>query len=100
MTEIDEKRIEEAFDRIRGALNLALQQPIPHLEALIERFRLELILRQPNRQRRTLYRALIDLLESELEERYAASDHDRETVRQHVVRYIRQLVHELAPRED
>lgn len=100
MTSIDEKRVEDTLDRIHGALNVALQQPIPQLEALIERLRIDLMLRRTNKERRALYRALIDLLEAELAERYEAGGADRETVRQHVMRYIRQLVHELEPKDD
>lgn len=92
LTSIDERRVESAFERIRDALNLAIQLELPQLEALIERFRIEVMLSRPSRDKRTVYRSIIDLLEGELERRYEAEGQHREHVREQVIAYFRRLV--------
>jgi len=100
MNNIDEERVEHAFDRIRSAVNLALQQEIWQIEALVERFRVEIMLSRPSRDRRAVYRALIDLLEGELHRRYHAEGHHPDSMREHVVDYFRRLVADYEPKED
>ena len=92
MPSIDEHRVEHAYERIRDAISLALQLEVPHLEALIERFRVELMVARPNRGRRAVYRDIINLLEGELERRYEAEGHSPEHVREQVIAYFRRLV--------
>jgi hypothetical protein len=89
---IDDRKVEHAFERIRDSLNLSMQLDIGHLEALIERFRIELMLARPSRERRAVYRASIDLLEAELHRRYEAEGHHPDSMRAHVVDYFRRLV--------
>lgn len=92
VSSIDEQRVESAFERIRDALNLAMQLELPQIEALIERFRVEVMLSRPSRDKRAVYRSVIDLLENELEHRYDVEGQHREHVREQVVAYFRRLV--------
>ena len=97
---IDEKHVEQAYARLRAAINLAMHLDLHDLEALIERMRVTLMLERLDRDRRHVYRALIDLYEAELERRYDASEHDRATVRRQVLAYFRRMLDELSQGED
>jgi DNA-directed RNA polymerase specialized sigma24 family protein len=98
--QLDEDKVEDAFVKFRAAVNFAVNQELPNLEALIERIRVELMIQTMRRERRDVYRALIDLLEDEVDEQYEKIDEERGSIRHQVESYVRRMIRNLTQADD
>ena len=65
---IDDNRIEQLFLQFRRALNAGEEFNLDHKQALVERFRVELMVTDCSPRRRAIYRAIIDMFEDIIEE--------------------------------
>jgi len=96
---VNEAQIELDLELINRVSRLGWQHDLHNLEALIERLRVEMIVKEYRGSAKHFQRAVIDRLEDVLEERYENENADRETTRTAVLSYIRSLWESLDPKE-
>lgn len=89
---VDEERVEADFESFAKLTRLAWSRDLAHVEALIERLRVEVIMAPMQRGRKQLYRAAIDYFDDVLDERYEKAGLDREGSRQSAVAYLKRLL--------
>lgn len=89
---VDGKLVEKMFVEFTSFLASANRMETHDLEALVERFRVELIISKPSRERKDLFRSYIDMFEAELERRYEKRDEDPDSIQDQVKRYLKKLI--------
>lgn len=89
---IDDKRIEALFENFRHAISVSHDIDLQHKQALVERFRIELMLKHCTRQRKALYRAVIDMLEHDIEEETERLDAGKPKATDALVAYMKRLL--------
>lgn len=94
---IREEKVEQDIALLERVCQTAWQRDIATVEGLVERMRVELIIKTFPRRKRAVYHALIEYMEDVLEQRYENTEHDRETVRRTVLNYISRLMQGLKP---
>lgn len=88
---IDEALVDRDLEMIERVMRFPWHRDLKHVEALTERLRVELIVRELRGSQKQLYRAIIDRFEDVLEERYEKEDEDRDKLRRSVLAYVRSL---------
>ncbi len=86
--EIDDEKVEKVFARIKSSLSEGQRLDAAQMRGLVERIRVDLMLSKYSRRKRAVYRALIDLLEEEIE----AKLDDGHDLTDQAVAYIKRLV--------
>ncbi|MEQ9639779.1 MAG: hypothetical protein RIM84_07095 [Alphaproteobacteria bacterium] len=86
--EIDDQKVEKVFENIRRSINEGMRLDAPQMRGLVERLRVDLMLSQYSRRKKGVYRALVDLLEDELENK---AD-DSQDLSNQAVQYIKRLI--------
>ena len=94
---VDEKRVDRDVEMVEQLSRLAWQRDLANVEALIERLRVEMIVKDYRGSQKRFHRAVIDRFEDVLEERYEKEDRDRETTRRSIMHYVRSLIGSLEP---
>lgn len=89
---VNEEQVEQDFELLNRFTRSAWQRPLPHVEALINRIRVELMVAELTRRRKALYRAAVDFLEDAVEERYENEQKDRKQARRSVRDYVKALL--------
>jgi len=93
--QINEERVEAAFNSVREARARAWSMPIQEVGALAERVRLEIILeRGMRRARKRWYRAYADFLDEVVEERLEKDGRSGEAFHAGVVNYVRGMLND------
>ena len=89
---IDDDRVERLFTQFRQALSTGQDMDLPHMQALVERFRVELLIADVSARRRRVYRAIIDMFEDLIDEKVDKLDAQRPKGSNALIEYVRRLM--------
>jgi hypothetical protein len=89
---IDDTKVEHVFQQVRHALNACREVSLADKQALVERFRVELMIADLSPRRRAVYRAVIDMLEDIIEDELDRQAADRLKGSSALVGYVKRLL--------
>tara|TARA_R110002167_G_scaffold39839_3_gene122768 strand:+ start:254 stop:541 length:288 start_codon:yes stop_codon:yes gene_type:complete len=89
---IDDQKVEQIFVQFRRALNAGQSMDLAHMQALAERFRVELMIADVSPARRAIYRSIIDMFEDIIEQEADKQDAARPKGSNALVAYVKRLV--------
>ncbi len=89
---IEDKKIEDIFNLFRRAINAGQDMNLAHQQALVERFRVELMVADMSSRRKTVYRAIIDMFEDIIEEEVEKQAANKPKGSSALVAYVKRLV--------
>ena len=88
---VDEQRVEKNISELKKFLGFPRGRSTETVAALVERLRVEQMVGEFARERKAIYRAIIDLFEDQLEERYE-KEAERESTKRSVLDYVRKYL--------
>lgn len=89
---IDDRSIEQIFQQFRRAISTSQEADLENKQALVERFRVELMITPASRGRKAIYRSVIDMLEDSIEEEVDRLDASRPKASAALVQYMKRLL--------
>jgi dGTP triphosphohydrolase len=89
---VNEQNVERDFELLKRFTQCAWQRDLAHVEALIDRIRVEMMIEPLTRRRKAYYRAVIDFLEDVVEERYEKERKNRHETRRSVLDYVKGMI--------
>ena len=94
--EIREQRVDEHFSLLARFIGNARLNDVSHVQAVIERIQVEMMIGRVSGRRKRFYRAAIEYLEDIVEERHEKEDVDDESIHKAVRKYVKQLFESLS----
>lgn len=89
---IDDRKVEHIFEQFQRAIKASQDLDLGHKQALVERFRVDLMVRDSSPPRKALYRAIIDMQEHAIEAEVERLDAAKPKASKALVNYMKRLL--------